>query len=176
MRNVDRVERMEESVATNQAEPASTSVERLESAAEVPARAPDAGARTVFIVDDDAAARLALSCLLADWGCRIVLATSADDARRRLDSVQPDVIVCDLVMPGTNGDQFCRWLKLHPIWRYVPVIAVTQLDDTLVVEALLEAGADDVIVKPAKGRELQARVAAAVRTRDRYLDLLARHI
>lgn len=126
---------------------------------------------TVLIIDDDTTARLTLSCLLGDQGYRLVLATSADNARARLESIQPDVILCDLVMGGTNGDQFCRWLKEDPVWRYVPVIAVTQLGDTLVVEALLEAGADDVVTKPVKGRELQARVAAAMRTRRRYRDL-----
>lgn len=128
----------------------------------------------VLIVDDDPAARLALSALLDDEGYRIALACSADDARERLSSIRPDVILCDLVMKGTNGDQFCSWLKLHLTWRYVPVIAVTRIDNAIATAAMLDAGADDVIVKPVRGRELRARVGAALRTRDRYLDLVER--
>lgn len=126
---------------------------------------------TVLIVDDDPTVRMALSCLLADQNYRIALSISADDARERMDAIRPDVILCDLVMKGTNGDQFCRWLKEHVVWRYVPVIAITQLDNPVVIAAMLDAGADEVIVKPIKKRELQARVLAALRIRDRYLDL-----
>lgn len=127
---------------------------------------------TILIVDDDAAARLTLCGLLWSEGYRIAFATSADEARERLAEIQPDVILCDLIMQGTNGDQFFTWLKSHVIWRYVPVIAVTCVNNTVATAAMLEAGADDVIVKPVKARELQARVGAALRTRDRYLDLV----
>lgn len=131
----------------------------------------DPNSPVVLIVDDDSAARLALCALLWSEGYRIAFATSADDARERLPELQPDVILCDLIMQGTNGDEFCSWLKSHGTWRYVPVITVTSINNTVATAAMLEAGADDVIVKPVKARELQARVAAALRTRDRYLDL-----
>jgi DNA-binding response OmpR family regulator len=131
----------------------------------------DPNAPTVLIVDDDSAARLALCGLLWSEGYRIAFATSADDARERLPEIQPDVILCDLIMQGTNGDQFCSWLKSHGTWRYVPVIAVTCVNNTVATAGMLEAGADDVIIKPVKARELQARVGAALRTRNRYLDL-----
>ena len=131
----------------------------------------DPNSPVVLIVDDDSAARLALCALLWSEGYHIAFATSADDARERLPEIQPDVILCDLIMQGTNGDQFCSWLKSHGTWRYVPVIAVTSVNNTIATAAMLEAGADDVIVKPVKARDLQARVGAALRTRDRYLDL-----
>lgn len=128
-------------------------------------------APTVLIVDDDGAARLALCGLLWSEGYRIAYATSADDARERLAEIRPDVILCDLIMQGTNGDEFCSWLKADEVWRYVPVIAVTGVNNTVATAVLLEAGADDVIVKPVKARELQARVGAAMRTRERYVAL-----
>lgn len=125
----------------------------------------------ILIVDDDATARLTLSCLLADQHYHIVTSASAEDARERMDVIRPDVILCDLVMRGANGDQFCRWLKEHVVWRYVPVIAITQLDNPLVTSAMLDAGADEVVIKPVRKDELQARVLAALRIRDRYLEL-----
>lgn len=135
---------------------------------------PDANqhtAPTVLIVDDDGAARLALCGLLWSEGYRIAFSVSADDARDRLADIKPDVILCDLIMQGTNGDEFCAWLKSHSDWRYVPVIAVTCVNNPIATAALLDAGADDVIVKPVKARELQARVGAALRTRERYVAL-----
>lgn len=127
---------------------------------------------TVLIVDDDATIRMTFSALLSREGYRLVVATSADEARARLDDIQPDVILCDLVMTGTNGDQFCSWLKEHMIWRFVPVIAITRIDHPVALAGMLDAGADDVVVKPVGASELRARVAAALRTRSRYVDLM----
>lgn len=127
---------------------------------------------TVLIVDDDATVRVAFSEMLAQEGYRVVVATSADEARAQLDRIQPDVILCDLVMAGTNGDEFCSWLKEHETWRFVPVIVVTRIDHPVAVAGMLDAGADVVVVKPVGPSELRARVAAARRTRGRYVDLM----
>lgn len=127
---------------------------------------------TVLIVDDDATIQLTFSALLSQEGYRVAVASSADEARARLDRIQPDVILCDLVMTGTNGDQFCSWLKEHETWRFVPVIVITRIDHPVALAGLLDAGADDVVVKPVGASELRARVAAAWRTRSRYVDLM----
>ena len=127
---------------------------------------------TVLIVDDDATIRLVFTEVLSLEGYRVVVATSADDARARLDRIQPDVILCDLVMTGTNGDEFCNWLKEHETWRFVPVIAITRIDHPVALAGMLDAGADVVVVKPVGASELRARVAAALRTRGRYVDLM----
>jgi len=89
--------------------------------------------------------------------------------RRRLEDIDPDVIVCDLMMDDLRGDEFIRWLKGHEKWRLVPVIAVTQLDNPLVRVDLLDSGADAVLAKSAVRSELRAYVAAALRTRSIFL-------
>lgn len=127
---------------------------------------------TVLIVDDDATIRLTFSELLSQEGYRIVAATNADEARAQLDRIQPDVILCDLIMTGTSGDEFCSWLKEHETWRFVPVIAITRIDHPAALAGMLDAGADVVVVKPVGPSELRARVAAAWRTRSRYVDLM----
>ena len=127
---------------------------------------------TVLIVDDDVTIQLTFSALLWQEGYRIVVAASADEARARLDQIQPDVILCDLLMTGTNGDEFWSWLKEHASWRFVPVIAITRIDHPVAVAGMLEAGADAVVVKPVSGSDLRARVAAALRTRRHYVDLM----
>src|SRR5687768_15137005 len=127
---------------------------------------------TVLIVDDDVTIQMTFSALLWQEGYRIVVANSADEARARLDHIQPDVILCDLVMNGTNGDEFCSWLKEHETWRFVPIIAITRIDHPVALAGMLDAGADVVVVKPVSGSELRARVAAARRTRGRYVELM----
>jgi DNA-binding response OmpR family regulator len=127
---------------------------------------------TVLIVDDDATIRLTFTEILSLDGYRVVVATNADEARAQLDHIQPDVILCDLVMNGTNGDEFCSWLKEHATWRFVPIIAITRIDHPVALAGMLDAGADVVVVKPVTGGELRARVAAARRTRGRYVELM----
>lgn len=129
------------------------------------------GLPKVLIVDDDEAARLAIASLLGPDEHRIESAASVEEARQRMTAVRPDIVLCDLVMRGASGDQFCRWLKRHPLWRFVPVIAVTRIDHLAAVTGLLDAGADDVVIKPVRRFELRARVGAALRTRHRYLEL-----
>src|SRR5262249_44981521 len=108
---------------------------------------------TVFIVDDDNVARRLLSSILDNDWCRVEVAASADEAYERLHFVRPDVILCDLIMHGMNGDEFCRRLKSDVSWQYVPVIAITRVDNSVAIAAMLDAGADDVVVKPVKARE-----------------------
>jgi len=126
---------------------------------------------TVLIVEDDATARLALAAMIRPDRLRIVFASSASEVMGRLARIDPDVIVCDVVMDGMCGDEFFRWLKAHPQWHLVPVVAVTQLDSPVVRAHLLEAGADSVLCKPCDARELRAHVHAALRTANKYAQI-----
>lgn len=131
---------------------------------------------TVLIVDDDPTARLALAAGLSQDGYRIVFASDAAEVRQRLARVNPDVIVCDLVMEEMSGDQFIRWLQAHERWRLVPIIGVTGFDNQVVRADLLHAGADSVLVKPCRPAELRAHVRAALRTRRKYEQLIGRYL
>ena len=103
---------------------------------------------------------------------RVILDTGVAQARERLASIEPDVIVCDFLMEGVSGDEFFRWLKADRRWRYVPIIAVTRLDNPQVRADLLNAGADAVAAKPINAPELRAMVYAAARTRRQYQNLM----
>jgi DNA-binding response OmpR family regulator len=131
---------------------------------------------TILIVDDDPAARLALAAGLSQDGYRIVFASDAAEVQQRLARVDPDVIVCDLVMEEMRGDHFIRWLQAHERWRLVPIIGVTGFDNQEVRANLLHAGADSVLVKPCRPSELRAHVRAALRTRHKYEVLIERYL
>jgi two-component system response regulator PrrA len=135
----------------------------------------ESGARSpaVLIVDDDPTARLALAAMLAPDDYRIAFATDAADVRSRLARIDPDVILCDLVMQKMCGDELIRWLQSHERWNLVPILVVTRIDSTVVRADLLLAGADTVLVKPCNGPELRAQVKAALRTRRKYRLLAA---
>jgi len=127
---------------------------------------------TVLIVDDDATARLALAASAHAEGYHISFACSGTDAQERMDDIGPDVVVCDLMMETVRGDDLCRWMKAHPKWRLVPIVAVTELDNSILRADLLAAGADSVLAKKNVARELGAHVMAALRVRETYLNLL----
>jgi len=61
---------------------------------------------TVFVVEDDAATRHMLGSVFTTTELKAVLLTSAEDALERLRDEPPDVILCDLNLPGMNGDAF----------------------------------------------------------------------
>lgn len=128
----------------------------------------DLATSLVLIIDDDATARLALAAMLGSDGHRIAFATSASEVCNRLSDIDPDVILCDLMMDEMRGDEFFRWLKSNEKWQRVPVIAVTRLDSSIVRADLLDSGADIVLSKNIAPRELRAYVAAALRTRRMY--------
>jgi DNA-binding response OmpR family regulator len=133
----------------------------------------DLAAPMVLIIDDDATARLALAAMLGTEGHRIAFATSASEVRHRLAEIDPDIILCDLMMDDMRGDEFFRWLKSDQKWQRVPIIAVTRLDSAIVRADLLDAGADIVLSKNTAPRELRAYVSAALRTRRMYARTVA---
>jgi DNA-binding response OmpR family regulator len=124
--------------------------------------------QTVLIIEDDATMRLALGCMIADDHRQVVLAHSADNALERLPLVNPDIILCDYLLDGMDGREFCRILKAAPCWRHIPIIMVTRMDSEAVVADLLDAGADDVLVKPVRSIELRARLQCALRSRGHH--------
>lgn len=126
---------------------------RCDDSGTIPPRPP-----TLLIIEDDATTRLALACMVTEGDDQVILAASAEDALDKIDLIDPDVILCDFILEGMTGQQFCRNLRASERWRCVPVIMVTRVDVPAVVEDLLRSGADDVLVKPVRGEELRARV------------------
>jgi DNA-binding response OmpR family regulator len=123
---------------------------------------------TVLIIEDDATMRLALACMVADAHRQVVLARSADDALERMPLVDPDIVICDLLMDGMNGREFCQRMKSARRWRHVPILVVTRMDEQPIITDLLKSGADDVLVKPVHPGELRARLVCRLRTRMRH--------
>jgi len=90
----------------------------------------------------------------------------APDGLSALVSIQerePDLLVLDLVMPGMNGIEVCRAVKLNPFTARIPVLMLTARGDVEHKLAAFEAGADDYLAKPFDPRELRARIVALLR-------------
>lgn len=116
----------------------------------------------LLVVDDEPAVRDSLRRALLLEGYEVELAASGDDALARLEGDgQPDAILLDVLMPGTDGLQVCRRLRRSGI--LTPVLMLTARDEVADRVAGLDAGADDYLVKPFALEELLARLRALLR-------------
>jgi len=86
---------------------------------------PDAEGRTMLVVDDDADARVLLGELLAEAGCRVVVASSGVEGLRLAREVRPAMIFLDLRLPRISGFDVLRILKADDVLRDTPVIVVS---------------------------------------------------
>jgi CheY-like chemotaxis protein/anti-sigma regulatory factor (Ser/Thr protein kinase) len=129
---------------------------------------------TVLVVDDSAVDRKLVSGLLSKQaGLKVELATSAEEALANLDTLQPAVIVTDLVMPGMSGlDLVSRVVERHPA---IPVILMTGKGSEDVAVKALEAGAASYVPKAALHQHLLSTVQDVldmVRERHSYARLM----
>ena len=119
-------------------------------------------AHTVLVVEDESSYVEALMVGLAREGFRVVVATDGADALARFDSVQPDVVLLDVMLPKISGLDVCRQLRKK---SQVPIIKVTAKGAEIDTVVGLEVGADDYVTKPYRMRELVARMHAVMRRR-----------
>ncbi|MEV6984339.1 response regulator transcription factor [Sphaerisporangium sp. NPDC051017] len=114
----------------------------------------------VLIVEDDAAIRTALIRGLRDRGHAVSSAPTALEGLRQAMAERPDLIVLDLGLPDLDGTEMLRMLRAV---SRVPVIVATARDGDAEMVRLLDAGADDYVVKPYSAAQLDARVRAVLR-------------
>ena len=117
----------------------------------------------LLLVDDTPAALETLSVSLQGQGYRITTATNGPEALELARSLNPDLILLDVMMPGMSGFEVCRVLRDDPALADVPVLLVTALDDRKSLIEGIESGADDFISKPTNRTELRARVRTITR-------------
>ena len=114
----------------------------------------------ILVVDDDTRLRGLLRKYLVDQGFRITVAANSQDARRRLASLDFDLIVLDRMMPGEDGVSLARSLRDT---RDIPILMLTAMAETEARIAGLEAGVDDYLSKPFDPRELTLRIRMILR-------------
>ena len=117
----------------------------------------------VLVVDDDPALAEMLGIVLRGEGFEPAFVSDGDAALGAFRREKPDVVLLDLMLPGTNGIEVCRQIRAE---SGVPIVMLTAKGDTTDVVLGLESGADDYVVKPFKPKELIARVRARLRTHD----------
>jgi diguanylate cyclase (GGDEF)-like protein len=118
----------------------------------------------VLIAEDETSTRLLLQSLLLKWGYNVSAVSDGQEAWRFLSQVrQPMLVVLDWKMPGMEGPEIVRQLRLHEGGTQHYVIIITSGSSENAVARALDAGADDFIVKPFNLDELRARIAVGCR-------------
>jgi putative two-component system response regulator len=123
----------------------------------------------ILVVDDLDANRALIARLLAPDGYLVSGAADGAQALRMIAGQHPDLVLLDVMMPGTDGFAVCRTLKRDPGTRLIPVVLITSLSESSSRIAGLDAGADDYVSKPVDPQELRARVRSLLRIK-RYTD------
>jgi putative two-component system response regulator len=126
---------------------------------------------TVLVVEDDAAIRLLLTGVLQREGYAVVAATDGLSGLQMVGEHDPDLILLDVGLPGLDGFEVTRRLRLDRRTRTVPVILLTARNGIEDMVHGLDAGADDFISKPFRRPELLARIRSAIRMRQAILGL-----
>ena len=121
------------------------------------------GRGRVLVVDDDPALAEMLGIVLRTEGFEPSFVADGDRALAAFRLTKPDLVLLDLMLPGTDGLDVCRQIRSE---SGTPIVMLTARSDTVDVVLGLECGADDYIVKPFKPKELIARMRARLRRND----------
>jgi DNA-binding response OmpR family regulator len=120
-----------------------------------------------LVVDDEPIVRDVIVRYLRRDGFETLETGDGDEARRLLERNNPSLVVLDVMLPGTDGLELCRWIRTR---SDLPVIMLTARGDEADRIVGLELGADDYVTKPFSPRELVARVRAVLRRADATSD------
>jgi diguanylate cyclase (GGDEF)-like protein len=131
----------------------------------------------ILIADDDPGTRLTVSAAIQRLGHRCTVTEDGESAWRAYQADVPDAVITDWQMPGMDGTALVRAIREQDAGRYAYVMVLTGEADEDSARATMEAGADDLLVKPLEPAQLERKLIAAERvtTLHRRMHEDARH-
>ena len=115
----------------------------------------------VMLIDDDESLHVLVRRLAEDAGYAFCSAYGGDEGLKVLATEKPDLLLLDVMMPGTNGFDVCR--KMREDGRRIPIIFLSAKGDIVDKSIGFKAGGDDYVVKPFSSDELLLRMEAHLR-------------
>ncbi|WP_457627444.1 HD domain-containing phosphohydrolase [Persephonella sp.] len=125
----------------------------------------------LLIVDDDPQSRILINIMCRKWGYSIIECSDGNEAIELAEKHRPDIIIMDVVMPGTDGLTAVGRLKESPETRHIPVVLMTGKEDRQIRIKGIELGADDFFTKPIDIHEFKLRLENSLKLK-RYNDYL----
>lgn len=127
---------------------------------------------SILIVDDNPNNSRVLFYILHESGFKVSVVKSGKMALEKLPLIQPDLILLDVMMPGIDGFETCRYLKENEATKNIPVVFMTALSEVEHKVKALQLGAVDYITKPIQVEEVLARVNVHLELRNTQINLL----
>jgi DNA-binding NtrC family response regulator len=112
----------------------------------------------ILVIDDEPALREVLSLRIADWGHGVRTVGDAAEAEREIDRQRPDLVLCDLVLPGSSGMELLKRIKRQD--DRLPVVMITAHGNVDGAVEAMKAGATDFLTKPLDYESLFALLEA----------------
>ncbi|MFK8184156.1 MAG: PleD family two-component system response regulator [Phormidesmis sp.] len=113
---------------------------------------------TILVVDDSPMLREMITGLLDKSGLSISVAKDGQEAKEKIATEPPDLVVLDVVMPNMNGYELCRWVKSNPTTKHVLVILCSSKSEEFDRYWGIKQGADAYVIKPFRPGELLGTV------------------
>ncbi len=121
--------------------------------------------KRVLVIDDDPASVNLIKRIFMENGYNVSGATSGQEGLKKLVDIHPSLVILDLLMPEMDGEDTLKAIRIE---MNVPVMIISAIDDKKVIIHLLQAGADDYLVKPFDESVLLARAQAVLRRAERF--------
>jgi twitching motility two-component system response regulator PilG len=112
----------------------------------------------VLVVDDSLSVRKVVQRALESKRIEVLSAASGGEALEQIGREAPDLIVCDVIMPDMDGYQICDFVKKHPTLGRTPVLLISGIVNSTVLERAAKVRSDDVMRKPFAADELLHRI------------------
>jgi two-component system phosphate regulon response regulator PhoB len=119
--------------------------------------------KTILVIEDEKDLAELISFNLTKEGYRVITALDGTSGLESARSNNPDLIILDLMLPGINGFEICKILKVNEKTARIPVVMLTAKGEEIDRVVGFEVGADDYMVKPFSNRELTLRIKAVLR-------------
>jgi adenylate cyclase len=119
----------------------------------------------ILLIDDNPNNLKLIADLLIEASYEVIVAKTGESGLKKAERAIPDLILLDVRMPGMDGFETCRRLKAEPLTRNIPIIFLTAVSNTDLMDKVkgLKLGAVDFITKPIQAEEVMVRVAIHLR-------------
>jgi len=112
----------------------------------------------VLVVDDSVSVRKVIERALGGRHVDVVSAGGAQEAIERFDADEPDLVICDVILPDRDGYHVCEHVRAHPRLSRVPVLLISGIVNSTVLQRAAEVRSNDVMFKPFEADDLVRKV------------------
>ena len=110
--------------------------------------------RTILLADDSLTIQKVVELTFADTEYEVVAVSSGDELLQRLPETRPDLVICDVIMPGRDGYDVCKEIKSSSEFLHLPVILLTGTFEPFDRDRAIAVGCSEIITKPFEAKKL----------------------